>query len=180
MSDSAGGGEGGGASGAGQDSEADGEPPQQAPPSPDRSEWVERETAEDGVPPSAKRSRRSEGEQGLHEVHDETTAESGSAQENSSSPAQGELPQPEGEDGRDEAITVAGDVTGCRQNGDAGPDAAEEEPRQEEERDVDEAAGSPAPGQHPDLDFTQNPSMLTGSWTEYSNSPENYLKGCKW
>uniref|UniRef100_A0AAX7UCC1 Telomerase Cajal body protein 1 n=1 Tax=Astatotilapia calliptera TaxID=8154 RepID=A0AAX7UCC1_ASTCA len=30
------------------------------------------------------------------------------------------------------------------------------------------------------LDFTQNPQMLTGSWTEYSNLPENYLKGCKW
>uniref|UniRef100_A0A8C5HLD3 Telomerase Cajal body protein 1 n=1 Tax=Gouania willdenowi TaxID=441366 RepID=A0A8C5HLD3_GOUWI len=25
-----------------------------------------------------------------------------------------------------------------------------------------------------------NPQMLTGSWTEYSNFPENYLKGCKW
>uniref|UniRef100_A0A671UXF9 Telomerase Cajal body protein 1 n=1 Tax=Sparus aurata TaxID=8175 RepID=A0A671UXF9_SPAAU len=30
------------------------------------------------------------------------------------------------------------------------------------------------------LDFTQNPQMLTGSWTEYSSLPENYLKGCKW
>uniref|UniRef100_A0A3Q0T0D5 Telomerase Cajal body protein 1 n=1 Tax=Amphilophus citrinellus TaxID=61819 RepID=A0A3Q0T0D5_AMPCI len=30
------------------------------------------------------------------------------------------------------------------------------------------------------LDFTQNPQVLTGSWTEYSNLPENYLKGCKW
>ncbi|TNN40241.1 Telomerase Cajal body protein 1 [Liparis tanakae] len=30
------------------------------------------------------------------------------------------------------------------------------------------------------LDFTQNPQMLTGAWTEYSNLPENYLKGCKW
>lgn len=89
MSDSAGGGESGGAAAAGQDSEADGEPPQQAPPLLDQSEQVEWETSEDGLPPSAKRSRRSEEEQGIDEVHDGTTTESGSAQENTSS-AQGE------------------------------------------------------------------------------------------
>lgn len=30
------------------------------------------------------------------------------------------------------------------------------------------------------LDFSQNLQMLTGSWAEYSQTPENYLKGCKW
>uniref|UniRef100_A0AAY4BM27 Telomerase Cajal body protein 1 n=1 Tax=Denticeps clupeoides TaxID=299321 RepID=A0AAY4BM27_9TELE len=30
------------------------------------------------------------------------------------------------------------------------------------------------------LDFSQNPQMLTGSWADYTNAPENYLKGCKW
>lgn len=59
----------------------------------------------------------------------------------------GELHQPEGEDRRDEAVTAVGDVAGCRHNGDAGPDAAEEEPRQEEERNVDKAADSPTVGQ---------------------------------
>ncbi|TMS02405.1 Telomerase Cajal body protein 1 [Larimichthys crocea] len=41
-------------------------------------------------------------------------------------------------------------------------------------------ADSPSEGQQLGLDFTQNPQMLTGSWTEYSSLPENYLKGCKW
>uniref|UniRef100_A0AAR2M6P1 Telomerase Cajal body protein 1 n=1 Tax=Pygocentrus nattereri TaxID=42514 RepID=A0AAR2M6P1_PYGNA len=31
-----------------------------------------------------------------------------------------------------------------------------------------------------DVDFSQNPQMLTGSWAEYTHCPENYLKGCKW
>ncbi|XP_060781268.1 telomerase Cajal body protein 1 isoform X2 [Neoarius graeffei] len=35
-------------------------------------------------------------------------------------------------------------------------------------------------GQYLGLDFTQNPQTLTGSWAEYTHTPENYLKGCKW
>ncbi|KAK7909377.1 hypothetical protein WMY93_014061 [Mugilogobius chulae] len=31
-----------------------------------------------------------------------------------------------------------------------------------------------------ELDFTQAPQMLTGSWAEFTSFPENYLKGCKW
>ncbi|XP_060730737.1 telomerase Cajal body protein 1 [Tachysurus vachellii] len=30
------------------------------------------------------------------------------------------------------------------------------------------------------LDFSQNLQMLTGSWAEYTQTPENYLRGCKW
>ncbi|MED6257939.1 Telomerase Cajal body protein 1, partial [Ataeniobius toweri] len=181
MSDSAGGGESGGVATAGQDSEADGEPPQQAPPLLCQSEQVEQETSEDGLP--AKRSRMSEEEQGLYDVHDGITTESGSAQENKTTSPQktSEQQQPEGEEQREEELTVRGDVEECHQNGDGGPDVPEgEDTRRKEEHDGDDAAESPTPGQHLDLDFTQNPSMLTGSWTEYSSFPENYLKGCKW
>ncbi|MEQ2225956.1 hypothetical protein ILYODFUR_022850 [Ilyodon furcidens] len=181
MSDSAGGGESGGVAAVGQDSEADGEPPQQAPPLLCQSEQVEQETSEDGLP--AKRSKMSEEEQGLYDVHDGITTESGSAQENKTTSPQktSELQQPEGEEQREEELTVRGDVEECHQNGDGGPDVPEgEDTRRKEEHDGDDAAESPTPGQHLDLDFTQNPSMLTGSWTEYSSFPENYLKGCKW
>ncbi|KAK5616948.1 hypothetical protein CRENBAI_012355 [Crenichthys baileyi] len=181
MSDSAGGGESGGVATAGQDSEADGEPPQQAPPLLCQSEQVEQETSEDGLP--AKRSRMSEEEQGLYGVHDGTTTESGSAQESKTTSPQktSELQQPEGEEQREEELTVSGDVEESHQNGDGGPDVPEgEDTRRKEEHDGDDAAESPTSGQHLDLDFTQNPSMLTGSWAEYSSFPENYLKGCKW
>jgi len=30
------------------------------------------------------------------------------------------------------------------------------------------------------MDFSQPPQYLTGSCREYSQFPENYLKGCKW
>ncbi|KAM4714799.1 telomerase Cajal body protein 1 [Anableps anableps] len=181
MSDSAGGGESGGVAAAGQDSEADGEPPQQGLPLLCQSEQEEREPSEEGLPPSAKRSRMSEEEQGFHEVHDRT--ESGSAQENTTTSVQrtSELQQPKGEDLREEDVTVGEDVAECHQNGDGGPDAVErDETGREDEHGGDKAADSPTAGQHLDLDFTQNPSMLTGSWTEYSTFPENYLKGCKW
>lgn len=83
MSDSAGGGESGGVAAGGQDSEADGEPPQQVPPLLCQSEQVEQETPEDGLPPSAKRSRMREEEQG-----DGTPTEPESAQGNTSTSAQ--------------------------------------------------------------------------------------------
>uniref|UniRef100_A0A3B3X155 Telomerase Cajal body protein 1 n=1 Tax=Poecilia mexicana TaxID=48701 RepID=A0A3B3X155_9TELE len=126
MSDSAGGGESGGVAAGGQDSEADGEPPQQVPPLLCQSELVEQETPEDELPPSAKRSRMREEEQG-----DGAPTESGSAQGDTSTSAQMCV----------SCVSFSSSL---------------------------------------DLDFTQNPSMLTGSWTEYSSFPENYLKGCKW
>ncbi|KAK6478097.1 telomerase Cajal body protein 1 [Huso huso] len=30
------------------------------------------------------------------------------------------------------------------------------------------------------LDFTHDPTLLTGAWAEYSGVTENFLKGCKW
>ncbi|XP_038135044.1 telomerase Cajal body protein 1 [Cyprinodon tularosa] len=176
MSDSAGGGESEGVT-----AEADGEPPQQALPPLCQSEQQEQKTSEDGLPPSAKRSRISEEEE-LHEVHDGTT-ESTCVQMSSTPSAQrpNEQQQPESRDQTEEELTVSEDVAECHQNGGGGPDPAEgEETKQEVDQDDDGAAESPAAGQHLDLDFTQNPSMLTGSWTEYSSFPENYLKGCKW
>ncbi|XP_077400200.1 telomerase Cajal body protein 1 isoform X2 [Vanacampus margaritifer] len=49
-----------------------------------------------------------------------------------------------------------------------------------EEEKPDESADSPNEEQHLALDFSQTPQVLTSSWNEYSNFPENYLKGCKW
>lgn len=28
--------------------------------------------------------------------------------------------------------------------------------------------------------FSQIPRFLSGSWSEFSTQPENFLKGCKW
>uniref|UniRef100_A0A1A8R2N7 Telomerase Cajal body protein 1 n=1 Tax=Nothobranchius rachovii TaxID=451742 RepID=A0A1A8R2N7_9TELE len=170
MSDSAGGGEGGGLAGA--DSEADSEPPPQA--SPKLCESVEvGETSEEGVPPSAKRSRRSEEELGQDAVPSQ-----GGVLENPAASAQTTIEQRcEEEEGAEE------DVAAGHLNGAKAPDDAEEtetKPEEEEVLNENESVGSPAAGQHLALDFTQNPTMLTGSWNEYSNFPENYLKGCKW
>lgn len=68
MCDSAGNGESGGVAGAGQDSEADNEPPQQAPPLPEGDCVEVGETLEEGAPKSAKRPRLNEEDQGLEQV----------------------------------------------------------------------------------------------------------------
>ncbi|XP_008284434.1 telomerase Cajal body protein 1 isoform X2 [Stegastes partitus] len=189
MSDSAGGGESGGVAGAGQDSEADNEPPQQAPPLLPKGENLEvRETSEDGNPPSAKRPRMSEGQQGLEQamkpikLHEEMPAQADLLQENPTPPEQRELLQCKEESRKGEEVTVSGEGDEeCHQNGDQGHDGSlEGETKPEEEHNGNGSADSPSDGQQLGLDFTQNPQMLTGSWTEYSNFPENYLKGCKW
>ncbi|XP_072322050.1 telomerase Cajal body protein 1 [Eucyclogobius newberryi] len=59
-------------------------------------------------------------------------------------------------------------------NGAPEPGPEKESPKEQELEDGPEAP------QRVDLDFTQNPQMLTGSWAEFSSFPENYLKGCKW
>ncbi|XP_073331725.1 telomerase Cajal body protein 1 [Pagrus major] len=190
MSDSAGGGEGGGVAGAGQDAEADNEPPHQAPPLPGGDSIEVEETSEEGAPPSAKRPRMSEEEQGLEQaakpikMHGETPAQDDLLQEDAAPPAQrtGELLQCEKEGEWDEVPVGGGSEEECHQNGNGGLDAAleEGETKTEQEHNSDRSADSPSEGQHLGLDFTQNPQMLTGSWTEYSSLPENYLKGCKW
>ncbi|XP_069015314.1 telomerase Cajal body protein 1 [Embiotoca jacksoni] len=190
MSDSAGGGESGGAAGAGagQDSEADNEPPQQVPPLlPEGGSLDAVEISEEGPPPSAKRPRMSEEDQGLGQVvepvemREEMPAEAGFLQENPAPPAQSGLLQCEEEGQRGNEGTATEEGEGCHQNGDGEHDAAlEGAMKPEEEHNGNRSADSPSDGQHLGLDFTQTPQMLTGSWTEYSNLPENYLKGCKW
>ncbi|XP_035530972.1 telomerase Cajal body protein 1 [Morone saxatilis] len=190
MSDSAGGGEGGGVAGAGQDAEADNEPPQQAPPLPEGDSLEVAETSEEGTPPSAKRSRISNEEQGLDQpakpvkVHEETPAQAGALQGDAAPPAQRTEPLQGEEEGREGAeVSASGEgEEECHQNGDGGHGTPlqEGEMKPEEELNGNRSAESPSGGQHLGLDFTQNPQMLTGSWTEYSNFPENYLKGCKW
>lgn len=187
MSDSAGGGESGGVAGAGQDSEADNEPPQQVPPLLPEGDGLDvRETSEDGDPPSAKRSRMSEEEQGLGQVkvHEEIPAQADLLQEDPAPSEQrtGELLHGTEESRRGEEVTATGEGDKkCHQNGDQGHDGSlEGEAKPEEEHNGNRSADSPSDGQQLGLDFSQNPQMLTGAWTEYSNFPENYLKGCKW
>ncbi|XP_071333987.1 telomerase Cajal body protein 1 [Trachinotus anak] len=191
MSDSAGGGESGGVTGTGQDTDADNEPPQQAPPLLEGDCLEVVETPEEGAPPVAKRLRMSGEEHGLGEVaepvmmHGETPAQAGLLPEDPAPPAKnpGEPPQCEEKGGGDEEVPVShGGEDECHQNGDGGHDAPldEGETKAEEELNANGSADSPSEGQQLGLDFTQNPHMLTGSWTEYSSLPENYLKGCKW
>lgn len=173
MSDSAGGGESGG--GAGQDSEADNEPPQQPPP---LLPGGAGEISEEGASPSAKRLRMSEegvGQDQVVEPGQETPTQPSSLQGMPAQTAEGtgDLLQCEegGHSGKE--VVVIGEEEEYHQNGEEGP-------KPEEEHNSDGSAESPGDGQQLSLDFTQNPQMLTGSWTEYSNLPENYLKGCKW
>nr|XP_057923633.1 telomerase Cajal body protein 1 isoform X2 [Doryrhamphus excisus] len=71
------------------------------------------------------------------------------------------------------------------QNGNGGHDAllsveGEMQPEGEDEENRNVSVHDPQEVQHLALDFSQTPQVLTSSWTEYSNFPENYLKGCKW
>ncbi|XP_032400528.1 telomerase Cajal body protein 1 isoform X2 [Etheostoma spectabile] len=188
MCDSAGSGESGGVTGTGQDAEADNEPPHQAPPLPECDLLEVAQTLEEGVPTSAKRPRMSEEEEELErldkpaKMHEETPAQAGLLQKDPASPEQREPLQcgDNGGAGREVPVSVGGEEE-CHQNGDGGLDAPlEGEAKPEEEHNGIISADSPGEGQRLGLDFTQNPQMLTGSWTEYSNIPENYLKGCKW
>lgn len=92
MSDSAGSGESGGVAGTGQDTEADSEPPHQAPPLPEGDSLDVGKTPEEEVPPSAKRPRMIEEEQGLKQdakpvkMHGETPAQADLLQEDSAPP----------------------------------------------------------------------------------------------
>lgn len=98
MSDSAGGGESGGVAGAGQESDADSEPPQQAPTLPEGDSIEVGETSAEEAPPSAKRPRMSEEEQGLEQVakaiemHGETPAQAGLLQGDTAPPSQSKVP----------------------------------------------------------------------------------------
>ncbi|KAM9718179.1 telomerase Cajal body protein 1 [Menidia menidia] len=184
MSDSAGGSESGGVGGVG-DSEAESEPPQQVPPVPPESGCAEvGGTSEEGAPPSPKRFRMSEEKEVLDVTVEPLKVQKPTAdlsEQNSTSSAQREFLQSGEENRGEEQVTLLDQgVEKCHQNGAQDHDANEEDLRGDEEPNGNGSADSPGVSQHLALDFTQNPQMLTGSWAEYSNFPENYLKGCKW
>nr|XP_020498433.1 telomerase Cajal body protein 1 [Labrus bergylta] len=184
MCDSAGGGESGGVTGAGQDAEADTEPPH-------LTEKDILETSDEGgeeLP--AKRPKMNIEEQELDQVANplkmdgETPAES--QQEDTAPPAAQGMGEPQCEEEGQKEVLISGRGGGggeeSHPNGDGGHDASldEAETQREEEQNGNSPADSPSERQHLGLDFTQNPQMLTGSWSEFSTIPENYLKGCKW
>lgn len=178
MSDVAGSGDGGGVTG--QDSEADSEPPQPLPPVPEEGCLQVGEEREEGGPTSAKKPRLSE-EQKVDtlEIHEETPAQAFIQEEHQT---QREVLAGDGSQGAQEATKSGPAEEECHQNGNGKHDAPleEGEAKPEDEPSSNGSADSPSEGQHLGFDFTQNPQMLTSSWTEYSNFPENYLKGCKW
>ncbi|KAM9836816.1 telomerase Cajal body protein 1 [Aulostomus maculatus] len=173
MSDAAGSSEGV----TGQDSEADNEPPPQVLPEPEGGETQ----GEEEAPPAAKRPRLSDEEPGLDFVPIPIESHGDRPVQEESQRAH--ICSEEGGSGVEEVTLSGGGEEECHQNGDGGHDDApleEGEMKAEEERNSYGSADSPSEGQHVGLDFTQNPQMLTSSWTDYSNFPENYLKGCKW
>ncbi|KAM9426263.1 telomerase Cajal body protein 1 isoform 1-T2 [Pholidichthys leucotaenia] len=178
MSDSAGGGEGSGGSGAGQDSETDKEPPQPPPLDEEAAD-----TSEEGPLP-AKRPRVSEEDPQLElalepfKLIEETSAQGATEPLMAET---GELHQSEETQKEEEDIAASRESeAGCHENGGGGREAPLGQMNPEEEHNGNGSADSPGDGQPLSLDLTQNPQMLTGSWAEYSNFPENYLKGCKW
>ncbi|XP_034532299.1 telomerase Cajal body protein 1 [Notolabrus celidotus] len=183
MSDSAGEGGSGGVTGAGQEAETDTEPPHQVPPLPEENTLDTGRTSEGGEP-SAKRSRMNEGEPGLEQTAkpmkmDDNTPAQAAPPAPLSPPAQrtGEQTHSE-EEGQEEVPKSRTGEENCHQNGDGVHDAPLD--NEETKTEEDSPADSPGGGQHLGLDFTQNPQLLTGSWTEFATIPENYLKGCKW
>lgn len=54
-------------------------------------------------------------------------------------------------------------------------DECQEDAGEATKTEPEQAAYSPA-----QYDFSQLPWALTGAWAEYTNVPENFLKGCKW
>ncbi|KAG7240080.1 hypothetical protein INR49_027934 [Caranx melampygus] len=149
MSDSAGGGESGGVAGTGQDTEADNEPPQQAPPVLDVDCIKVGETPEEEAAPPAKRLRimDEEHQQGAAEepamIQGETPAQAGLLPADPAPPAQctGEPPpcEEKGQGGGDE----------CHENGNGGHEAPldEGETKSEEELNANGSADSPSEGQ---------------------------------
>ncbi|KAL6118767.1 wrap53 [Pungitius sinensis] len=185
MSDSAGGGESGGVAGSVQDPDGDSDAPRQAPALLEVDLLEEEVTSEDGEPSSAKRPRVSEEEPGPEPVgepvdmHGERPAQTGPLQEDPAPAAQKTGEPDHSEDAVEEEPVRGGVEEEWPQDGHVGCEAPVEEGETKPEDD-DCSADSPGAEQRLGLDFTQNPQMLTGSWNEYSNLPENYLKGCKW
>ncbi|KAG9274526.1 telomerase Cajal body protein 1 [Astyanax mexicanus] len=170
--------EGGGLGAAGQEAEADGEPPQEGSQNLPIS-GAQEEAEEEAVPPAAKQPRLAEGV-GLDicptDTGVDTTFDDGGNQ-GIVLITDKDLSKSE-EDGK-----TAGDSQGgekeWHQNGAENKDAVEEAERGDQLDDTSPQDTS-CQRQYLGLDFSQNPQMLTGSWAEYTHTPENYLKGCKW
>ncbi|XP_067117581.1 telomerase Cajal body protein 1 [Osmerus mordax] len=188
-------GESGGVGSAGQDAEADGEPPQSLHRPAQEESWVLGEPVEEEAPRAAKQPRLGGESLGLelslnlpgsYDPPAPVTVGRLDTQEGFSQSLQDDAPVLQGElgvgvIGREvEEVAVEEEV---KQNGDGEEEKAGEKEQEEEQQEVQESTGSvdsPSEGQHLGLDFSQNPQMLTGSWAEYANLPENYLRGCKW
>lgn len=150
------------AGGAGAEIEAETDPPPQQPHSTE-------EVCSEDEPSAAKKPRMSDEEQDLPEQTHTPT----SPQELSASTHTGET---ECECPAEAAVEEEGERE-CHQNGSTEKEVPEG--REPEEPEEDQTKHQTVE-ERLDLDFMQNPQMLTGSWAEFSTFPENYLKGCKW
>ncbi|KAJ8337747.1 hypothetical protein SKAU_G00367130 [Synaphobranchus kaupii] len=158
---------------AGQEAEGDNEPPQ--PPLVHQG-LGEEEALEEELPPAAKQPRLEEAEAAL------------------ACDCQQPVEPEEGKDGGcDQSLQIQdkGEEEASVQTHE--PRQAEEEWPQngqqtpvmmeggvEKEGGIQDSDFSSQEGQILGLDFSRNPQMLTGAWAEYTSSPENYLRGCKW
>ncbi|XP_062849378.1 telomerase Cajal body protein 1 [Trichomycterus rosablanca] len=169
--------EAGGLGGAGQETEADVEPHQCAPSSscigdqdeaqpavklPRLSEGVEQDI--NYVETSTETVSEVNNDQNLVGIADKVLSQPGDVEERTTEPAQKEDECHKSGRGNEEVFreTEGGEDEGHNNMENTSP----------EHREYQQ--------QYLGLDFSQNPRMLTGSWAEYTHSPENYLKGCKW
>ncbi|KAG5853306.1 hypothetical protein ANANG_G00071760 [Anguilla anguilla] len=185
----------GSVAGAGQEAEGDSEPPQ--PPSlpqcqePERRE-DEEVTVEEESPPAAKQPRLEavdaalacdsqqpvepgEGNDG-HSDHSLQVQDTGEEQASVQTCELGEgVGEEEEERVGEEEWPQNGQQTPTMMEG-----REEEEEEEEKEDGIQGSDLSPQEGHNLGLDLSRTPQMLTGAWAEYSGSPENYLRGCKW
>ncbi|XP_076843471.1 telomerase Cajal body protein 1 [Brachyhypopomus gauderio] len=185
MSDPGSSGEGGAM--AGQETEADAEPPRGELPPSCREHLVEQEVME--PPPDAKQPCLGEGEQVHPALSDMCTETTGLCEGQVVSAVSDQVLSCPEDGGQRAAETEKG---GWCQNGGEDEDMTREGEGGGEDEDMTregEGRGdlvdsgpddSVCQSQSLGLDFGLKPQLLTGSWAEYTHSPENYLKGCKW
>ncbi|XP_062372194.1 telomerase Cajal body protein 1 [Sardina pilchardus] len=192
--------DGGGVSVSGQEAEGDGEPPNELPsPSQDagaQGSELDSMGPEEEVPPAAKQPRLDSNEMALNLEISKTPAclqDQGHQNHGSSLDLNTDGAHPSDQeriDGGESRAVATGEGGGAeeieevevewRQNGSGEEAAVAAEDHGNETNGADCSECTPTEQQHLALEFNQNPQMLTGSWAEYTTSPENYLKGCKW
>ncbi|XP_066538135.1 telomerase Cajal body protein 1 isoform X2 [Hoplias malabaricus] len=179
MSDAGPSGEGGGFGGTGQEADPDGEPPQEGPeylPCIGDQEEAEKEEEE---PSAAKQPRLDDDDEvgfRLHETGLKTISSVGGGQ---GVVLNTEKVLSRAEDhGMTAGESEQGEEPWCQNGENKETITPTEEGGDEVEKSGQDDVASQR--QYLGLDFSQNPQMLTGSWAEYTHSPENYLKGCKW